>query len=101
MLPNPPAVRIILKTWSLIAAQVPAALHAEYLASLFARALKPALPFDSFLEVRYLYLQQIPADTAREAWGIHYATTKDLPAPPTHSNAPALTLLSIQTKPTT
>jgi hypothetical protein len=100
MIPNPPAVQHLLKTWSRIRNQVPSPLHAEYLSALFSRILKPALPFEVFIELQHLYFQDIPRETALEAWGIHFATTKDWPIPDTPKNAPALLILTNQTKPT-
>lgn len=82
MILNPPEIQTLLRTWQLITTQVPAALQAEYLAALFRRQLEPAFPYKNFLNLYHLYLQAIPLETAKAAWGIHHnQTTSPLKQP--------------------
>lgn len=74
MIANPPPVFHLLRTWSRITSTFPASLHAEFLAALFRRVLRPDLTYDRFLDFYHLHLQQIPKETAAEAWGINHAT---------------------------
>lgn len=75
MIANPPQIQRLLRTWKMIRQGVPESLHAEYLAALFARTLKPAISYDLFLKTYHLYFQSIPLETAKEAWGIHHNQT--------------------------
>ena len=74
MIINPPHIMELLRVWKLIEALWPKnqAKHCEELAAAIIRHLGH-MPWDRFLAVRHLYLQSIPMDTAKAAWGINAA----------------------------
>lgn len=76
MIPNPPQVIRLMRTWTVITEQIPAPMQPEYLAALFRHLLKPDLTYDEFMESYHLYLHQIPRAIATEAWGINVGQLK-------------------------
>lgn len=74
MIPNPPHIIELLRAWRRIesAPQTTAGEHAAALAAAIIRHLGH-MPWDRFLAARHLYLQSIPMETAKAAWGVNAA----------------------------
>lgn len=81
MIANPPHIQLVLKSHAqLIRHGVGGEVLAQMLAVLFRKHLGP-LAWPDFLQTYHLYLQSIPMDLAREAWGITAAQSQTTPIP--------------------
>lgn len=73
MIANPPHIVLLLRSWNIgLAMCLSPEETTAYLARLLQRTIgRP--PYEAFLKTYQLYLQSIPLETAKAAWGLNAA----------------------------
>lgn len=76
MIHNPPFIVILLRRWHAVVASKDPIYENYQLIVILADLLRRSIghqPFDTFLNTYQLFLQSIPLETAKAAWGINAA----------------------------